>query len=327
MRILLFQGGSSVEHDVSLSSAAYIKQLLEELGHTVLPVFVTKEGRFFFQGKELKAILGSGFENLEADIAFPLIHGYGGEDGLLQSLLELLKLPFASENTLTSSIGMHKEIQLKLFKEAGIPILDSICIEKGEKIPLLPWDEVVVKPEAGGSSIGVFFVRNEEEAICKALEEVFRLDKKAILQPYLKQIREVETGVYYDKKNKELHILGPVEIRYEGEFFDYKVKYSSATTVLKEEEVVLTKELKQEIRKLSEKAFHAVSGEMYMRIDFFLTKDNKIYLNEINTIPGMTENSHFPVLAGGKEGMKKILTTLLSNALLIREEQKNISHE
>ncbi len=327
MRILLFQGGSSVEHDVSLCSAEYIKQLLEEMGHTILTVDVTRQGRFFLEGKELKAIIGAGFEGISADAAFPLIHGYGGEDGLLQSLLELLKIPCISENTLTSSIGMHKEIQLKLFREAGIPVLDSICLDKTKPVPLLSWKEVVVKPEAGGSSIGVFFVGNEEKAIKEALEGVFRLDTKAILQPYIKPIREIETGVYYDKKENKLHVLGPVEIKYEGSFFDYKVKYSSATTVIKEEEVDLSEEIKQNIRALSQKAFLAVSGEMYMRIDFFLTKENEIYLNEINTIPGMTENSHFPVLAGGKNGMKEVLSTLLSNALMNQEEKDTISHE
>lgn len=336
MTILLFEGGDSVEREVSLESAAYTKEILTQMGHTVLSAEVLSGGIFQYEGARLSVVPGSGIyaegKKLDADIAFPMIHGHGGEDGILQALLEAAGIPYISEDTATSAIGMHKALQKDIFRANGIKTAPSLLLETGiaytdedmEKIISYLGEDLVIKPEAGGSSVGVCIIRQATYAdIRKALEKVALYDTKALAEKYIENARELEAGVLKDELSGSVLAMGPVEVVTESSFLDYGSKYSSLSSVIPEEELDISKKLKDDILSAAIRAFESVSGSMYMRVDF-LVAGNDFFLNEINTIPGMTEHSHFPVLSGGKKGLMLLFDILINNALRRFEREKEL---
>lgn len=334
MKILLFEGGKSTEHEVSLESASYIRENLEKLGHEVKTVRITKQGRFIYRSKEVCFSPTNGFFTdegiLDADVAFPVMHGYSGEDGMIQSLLCFSGLPYVSETPLTSALGMHKASQNRL--------LDGL-------VPLLPYLEVpmrrvslslaetliddlgcclVTKPEDGGSSVGVIAERCfKPDTLLKAIEESGVYSESVIVQRYLPHVRELEIFAYADYENKQIRILSPVEIVTGAKLLDYKSKYSSGSTVLSGDQVKLTDEERADLKEYAERVFRALSGTMYMRIDFFL-QDGEIFFNEVNTIPGMTANSHAPRAIAAESSICEVLTTLLDNAIRRQKSEEMI---
>lgn len=325
MTILLFRGGDSVEREVSLESAAYTEEVLEEMGHTVRCVDVISGGRFEYGGSPVSLMPGEGFmaggRKIEADIAFPMIHGHGGEDGILQSLLEAAGIPYVSEDTATSAIGMHKALQADIFRANNLKTPSSIVLEEGSRsdeelkeIISLIGSALVVKPESGGSSIGVhILISTSPDELGRALEDVFLYDTNALVQEYIHNARELEVGVIKDSLSGSILVMGPVEVVTESAFLDYSSKYSSASRVIPESDTDIPSELRELLCSSALSAFECVGGSMYMRVDFLVSGDD-IFLNEINTIPGMTEHSHFPVLSGGREGLKVVFSILLNNA-------------
>ncbi len=329
MKILLFKGGRSVEHEVSLKSAAYTARLLKKMGHEVIEVSITLEGMFFTDDDELSIRIPYGFftksGRLNADLAVIMIHGYGGEDGRLESILELLEMPYVSEDSATSSVGMHKALQLALFRECGLKTARTLCIsrppEDYSSIINGLGKDIIVKPEAGGSSVGIEIVKNASPASLEmAIQKSFEYDSKLLLQTLVSPMREVECGLYYDWEKNELNVLPPLEIDTGDEFLSYDAKYSKP---VKTGKARLTAEETEELKGLAKKAFNAVGASMYLRADFFKTPDGFL-INEINTIPGFTAKSHYPKMAGGEEGAKKIFAVLINNALLRAKREKAV---
>ncbi|NLA92526.1 MAG: D-alanine--D-alanine ligase, partial [Spirochaetales bacterium] len=176
MNIALLYGGVSVEHVVSCRSAMTVARELKALGHTVIPIAIARDGRWslydevstettFLPDREVTIAPGVGLvhlgETLQIDIAFPVTHGSGGEDGLLQGLLELAKVPYVGSGPLASSVGMHKSVTKEVVSNWGVPTLPSVLIKRGE--PFSPrtivtnlGTSLIVKPDDGGSSVGVF---------------------------------------------------------------------------------------------------------------------------------------------------------------------------
>ncbi len=332
MRVLIIKGGESVEHEVSLSSARNIRSTLESLGHEVDEILISKSGAFLHEGDAVTIDIERGFISngspLLFDVVFPITHGFGGEDGKLQGLLELMHLPYASEDSLTSQLGMHKMDQEILFEKAGIPTVPSITVTKADTASDIIshlGTSLVVKPESGGSSVGVIILEEAtEKSLAAAIETTLTLDDRVMVQRYIQPLRELDVGALYSFREDRLTLLGPVEIKTEEDFLDYQAKYHDVRTKI-DSNPDITPEIKERMLTLARKAFFAVHGSMYMRLDFFLSGD-EVILNEINTIPGMTMTSHYPVLSKEIGGLEKVLPVLLENAILREEKERRINH-
>ena len=303
MRIMVLKGGSSLEHDVSLKSAATIESCLRRLGHEVLPITIGRDGA-----------LPQELFTCRAELAYPVMHGHQGEDGIIQGLLEALGLPYVSENVATSAIGMDKALQLALFRDAHIPCTQTVVVSRGDSLPELPFKsrQYIVKMASGGSSIGV--EKCTEEGLAAAIEKVLSMDGRALIQPCIEPLRELECLVYHDNRNGATHFLGPVEVLASAPYFIYENKYSSAVSLLRPDEVAIDADTRRRIQDYAQRAFCALHGSLYMRIDFFLSGD-RLTLNEVNTIPGSTASSHFNILCEEAGGLDVVVDTLIQSAL------------
>jgi len=237
----------------------------------------------------------------DLDLIFPVLHGPYGEDGRIQGLFETLNLPYVGADVMSSAVGMDKAVMKKLFSYHGLPqgkykiiyysgIIDDLTVLKKEIESDIGWP-CFIKPANLGSSIGISKVHYPDE-LETALKEGFKYDRKLIIEEYI-QGREIECSVL---GNEDVIASLPGEIKPEHEFYDYEAKYIDQTTEL----VIpasLSETLIKEVKELAIKAFRAIDCSDFARIDFFLrTTDEKIFLNEINTIPGFTRYSMYPKL-------------------------------
>ena len=307
IKIGIIFGGMSTEHDVSVVSATSIIKNLNNEKYEILPIYISKEGKWYQYAKKIEEIeilqVGEKISNIEPienvfeylqklDIAFPVLHGLYGEDGTIQGLLELLKIKYVGCRVLGSSICMDKVYTKIIFDKAKINQAKYIYIkaqnnnyiyvdsefneqklsleEISKKVKEKLGYPVFVKPSNSGSSVGIKKANNEE-----------------IIG------KEVECAVL-GNENVEATCVG--EILPAEEFYTFDAKYKNA-----ESKVVIPAQIptekQEEIKKLALKAFKAVDGKGLSRVDFFIKKDtNEVYINEINTLPGFTQISMYPKL-------------------------------
>ena len=332
LRVGLIFGGRSGEHEVSFCSASSIIKAIDKDKYTVVPIGITKEGRWISpQDSELalqsgkvegrntvillndpsgKALVridnnqrldkSSTLEKL--DVIFPVLHGPYGEDGTVQGLLELTDIPYVGAGVAASAISMDKDLMKIIFKQKGLPILKWLTIKRKEwqkdkeKILSLVQDDfeypLFVKPTNLGSSVGITKVHKKEE-LEKAIDLASSYDRKILIEEGLEEVREIECGVLGNDEPRA-SVVG--EIKPAGEFYDYDSKY-----IDKETQLIVPTDLpdgvSQEVQEIALHAFKAVDAAGMARVDFFITKkENKIYLSEINTIPGFTSVSMYPRL-------------------------------
>ncbi|MDD7271025.1 MAG: hypothetical protein PUH25_03990 [Spirochaetales bacterium] len=323
MTILLFYGGLSSEHEISIRSEANIKEVLISLGYSIKEIFITKDGRYLYEGDEVIIIPQKGFftkENkIEFDVAFPVLHGKNGEDGTIQALFEIVNVPYISEDIITSSIGMNKEIFHDLLYKK-VPVIESKKINNYSDIDLSSY---VLKPVSGGSSIGVYMMENNSQnEVEKVIKTIKNLDDDVLMQPWIKDAREIEFGVINDIKNEELLILGPVEIIKSGQLLSYDAKYNDPNLkIITKENINISPSTIQKLKQITKEVFNSLNGKVYMRVDYLVTNNEEIFLNEVNTIPGLTKTSHFIVLA--KEiGFERLFNILINDALIIHEKKR-----
>jgi len=308
-------GGKSGEHEVSLVSARAIMDAIDTDRFRILPVLVTKDGRWKVgkTGKLGKLVLGKGTLNgRRIDVAFPIIHGTYGEDGRLQGLLDMADIPYVGCDVQGSAIGMDKDVAKRLLDHASIRTAKGIVLMDHEKIPSkLPYP-VFVKPARLGSSVGVVKVRSKKE-LGGALREAFRYDEKVLIEKAVPNAREIECSVL---GNDPYAVAGPGEVIPAGEFYDFHDKYidgrSSAQIPAK-----INTTLRKEIREAAKQACRILGVRGFARVDFLLPKGSSRWvLNEINTLPGFTSVSMYPKL-WDHEGLpfKKLITKLISLAL------------
>jgi D-alanine-D-alanine ligase len=327
LRVGVIFGGRSGEHEVSLVSATSIINALDKTKYDVVPVGITHEGRWISSGESLKLLKSrTGLEreperflapepNRRAlislngetsggklDVIFPVVHGTYGEDGTLQGLLELANIPYVGAGVLASAVGMDKVIQKQLHKQAGLPVvkfdwfLSSDCNEKANQIVSSVEEKfkypVFVKPANTGSSVGISKAHNRKELLA-ALALAAQFDRKVIVEEGVKNAREIELSVL---GNDTPMASTPGEIIPSNEFYDYDAKYVDGKSVA----VIPAKLPRNVVKKLQElavKAFTTLDCAGMARVDFFVVKKtNRIYLNEINTIPGFTSISMYPKL-------------------------------
>ncbi len=328
LRVGVIFGGRSGEHEVSLVSATSVIHALDKNKYDVVPIGITPDGRWISSDQSLgllKSRTGveleperflvpepnrrslvslNGETNPDArlDVVFPVVHGTYGEDGTLQGLLELANIPYVGAGVLASAVGMDKIIQKQLHKQAGLPVVKyvwfhsaecqsgplniAVAVEKSLRYP------VFVKPSNTGSSVGISKAHNRKE-LRVALDIASRYDRKVIVEQGVKNVREIEVSVL---GNEEPIASLPGEIIPSNEFYDYDAKYVDGRS-LAIIPAKLPASIVKKIRKLAVRAFTVLDGAGMARVDFFVTKTtNRIYLNEINTIPGFTSISMYPKL-------------------------------
>ncbi len=322
LRMVVLFGGRSVEHEVSVVSAQGVLGAIDRDRFDPIPLGITRSGVWLtaresasFLGRlgpghytSLPAMEGDGLLGKldaiaalrDADVVFPLVHGTHGEDGTLQGLLELAGVPYVGAGVLASALGMDKSLQKSLFRQAGLPVCDWVTVpnhlwEDEEQT----WEREVegrigypcfVKPANGGSSIGTSKVQSRED-LSEAITEAFQYDSKVLVEQAIAG-REIECSVLGNHKPE----ASPVgEIIPSREFYDYVAKYEDQNTQLVVPAQV-SKEAEDKIRELAVVAFQAIDCAGMARVDFFLTPDTQVFVNEINTIPGFTPISMYPKL-------------------------------
>ncbi len=307
MKLAVIYGGMSSEHDVSLISGRNVIKNLDDKKYDIYPIIIEKNGEWSLNGKKIKNII----ETLkEMDVVFPVLHGKYGEDGTIQGMLEMFKIPYVGCKTLSSSICMDKVYTKCVLERANINQAKYIYI-KNENIYVneeletleLKNDEIVelveeklkfpvfVKPSNSGSSVGVTKAKNGPGLI-KAIQNASVYDTKVLIEEEIKG-KEVECAVL-GNDNIKASTVG--EIFSADEFYSYDAKYNNSESKTKIP-AEISKEKIEEIRNIAIKAFKAVDGNGLSRIDFFIQEEtDKIYINEINTMPGFTEISMYPQL-------------------------------
>ncbi|MDN6731876.1 MAG: D-alanine--D-alanine ligase, partial [Atopostipes suicloacalis] len=308
-------GGKSAEHDISIISAYHIMQEIYYDYYEVLPIYVTADGEWtkgqLIKSKEeipslseLRKSEGNhfDFEELKSEdsIAFPILHGPNGEDGTIQGLFEIMNIPYIGSGVLASAAGMDKIISKTLFQEAGIPIVpyEVITPADWETSPEEVLDRITgnlpyplyVKPANLGSSVGISEV-NDIEELKTGIELAFSYDHRVLVEEGITGT-EMEVAVL---GNEDVHTSIVGALIKESQFYDYNSKYIDQDVKL-EIPAKLPKDVSKNIRRFAAKAFMAIDGSGLSRVDFFLTKDYDIYINEINTFPGFTPISMYPKL-------------------------------
>jgi D-alanine-D-alanine ligase len=287
-RVAVVYGGRSGEHEVSLVSAESVIAAIKPERYEVVRYLIGKDGRW-----HPKPILPEPGGNPDIDVVFPVLHGTFGEDGTVQGLFELADLPYVGANVLSSSVSMDKDVMKRVCRDQGLPVVDYMVIERNridvEAIARqLPFP-IFVKPANLGSSVGISKAHDCAE-LKTALALAAEFDRKIIVERGIEG-REFECAVL---GNHDPEASMPCEILPSREFYDYEDKYelNLAKTVLPPD---LPKSEILAIRELAVECFKAVGCEGMGRVDFLReTATAKLYINEINTIPGFTAISMYP---------------------------------
>lgn len=345
-RIALIYGGKSSEHEVSLLTAFSVMQAIDYEKYIVIPVYIKIDGAWIrgepalAQSASVEALRleetgqpVSLFELArEIDIAFPVIHGPFGEDGTLQGLLEMLDVPYVGSGVLGSAVGMDKVMMKKMFKSAGLPQCKYIALTRKQirQETLDPIFEQVekklgypcfVKPANLGSSVGISKAKDREE-LRTALGVAAGFDRKVIVEEMVYG-REVEIGVL---GNEELQTSVVGEIKPVNEFYDYAAKYKNLGTEL-EIPAKLPEDTVEQIKEMAKQAFTVLDCSGLSRVDFFWNAEtNQVYINEINTMPGFTPFSMYPLLFKEAGISYSALIEQLIQLGLERYEEKKQNH-
>jgi len=321
LRVAVIYGGRSGEHEVSIRSAEAIMAAMDPGKYEILRFFISPEGKW-----DPRPILPEPGANPGIDVVFPVLHGTFGEDGTVQGLLELAELPYVGAGVLGSSLAMDKDVMKRVCRERGLPVVESIALVRSAmdvdavlRCLDLP---VFVKPANLGSSVGISKAKTREE-LRLALDLAAGFDRKIIVERAIAG-RELECAVV---GNVDPVASLPCEIRPSREFYDYEDKYllDSAQCQVPAE---LSPEETAEVRRLAVECYRAVECEGMARVDFFLEESTgRIYINEINTIPGFTSISMFPRMwAACGLPFPRLIDRLIELALERREARRSIRY-
>jgi D-alanine-D-alanine ligase len=326
LRLALIFGGRSAEHEVSCVSAASVVEALDPGRYEVVPIGIDKQGRWHLlkgppaleagatelpavepeAGSEIalsqdpgsRELVGQDGRRQPVDVAFPILHGPFGEDGTIQGLLELAGVPYVGAGVMASAVGMDKAVQKVLFRAAGLPLVphevvlerewreDPESVEARAEALGVP---LFVKPATLGSSVGITKVKTLAD-LESAMEEALRYTRKVLVEQAMEGAREIECAVL---GNDDPVASVPGEILPAGEFYDYRSKYLDDSTRL-EVPAKLSAEVVEEVQRMAVTSFRAIDCTGMARVDFFLIDDERVILNEINTIPGFTSVSMYP---------------------------------
>lgn len=339
IRIAIVFGGRSAEHAVSCVTAGSVLAALDRERYEIVPVGIASDGRWVLtaddskrleiRGGELPSVDGAvdgaghslalpadpsirglvavdpgeGSRRLgEVDVVFPLLHGPYGEDGTLQGLLELARIPYVGSGVLSSAASMDKHYMKMLLAGSGLPVGPYVVVRDRDwrrdrshtvdEITRLGWP-VFVKPARGGSSFGIAKV-DDEDGLEAAVEEAREYDPKVLVEATIRG-REIECGVLEGEDDGPVEVSQPAEITVRGghAFYDFRAKYLDDATRL-DVPADLPETVGERIREMAGAAFEALSCEGLARVDFFYADDGSVVINEVNTMPGFTPGSMFP---------------------------------
>ncbi len=284
MRVACIYGGRSGEHDISIRSAESIIAALDPAKYEVIHYKISPAGKW-----SPKPILPEPGAQAHIDVVFPILHGTFGEDGTIQGLLELADLPYVGAGVMASAVSMDKEMMKRVCRERGLPIVDYVTVERGTTADIALPFPVFVKPANLGSSVGITKAHNAEE-LAIALKLAAEFDKKVVVERGIEG-REFECSVL---GNEDPQASQACEIFPSREFYDYEDKY-----LLNKARMDLPAKLEpaqmDEMRGLAVACYQAVQCEGLARVDFLMERTTgKIFINEINTLPGFTSISMFP---------------------------------
>lgn len=331
LKLGIIYGGMSTEHEVSKMSAKAIISNLDKEKYEIQEIYITKQGEWL--NKE-GILIENIFTYLKSfNVIFPVMHGLYGEDGTIQGMLEMLKVPYVGVGVLGSAVGMDKVYTKIVFEKANIPqaryayvkktkdkyvyilenfeeleiSLKDICEKINEKIEF----PMFVKPSNSGSSVGINKAHNIEE-LEKYIEYASTFDTKVLVEENING-REIECAIL-GNENPKASCIG--EILPADEFYSYDAKYNNAESKT-QIPADISEEISNKVRDLAIKAYKALDCRGLSRVDFFVEKENeKIYINEINTMPGFTSISMYPKL-WEQSGLKysELLDELITLAL------------
>lgn len=341
-RVGIIFGGRSGEHDVSVRSAGNVVGALDREKHEIVPIAISGDGRWLnpaasaeLLDAEVRGLADGGRDfgeatdvsnvsELKLDIVFPVLHGTFGEDGTVQGLLEMAGLPYVGCGVLASACGMDKVVMKSLFHEAGLPMCRYLWFLRGE------WDrdpaKVVsrvetalgypcfAKPANLGSSVGISKAE-DRESLKAAIDLASLYDRRIVIEEGLK-MREIECAIL---GNDDPHASLPGEYIIKDKnktFLDYEEKYSGTGNNEFVVPAPVSAELSDKIRQMAVAAFKAVDGSGLARVDFFLRSDTgSLLVNEINTMPGLTDASGYPKMwAGSGVSFTEVLDRLIALA-------------
>ena len=335
IKVGILFGGRSTEHEVSIRSAKNVYDVIDRKKFEPVLIGIDKNGTWLNaaaskimmqKGKAPKAKpdLMPKIDLKKIDVVFPVLHGAYGEDGTMQGFLKLVGLPYVGPSLLGSSMGMDKDVTKRILKEAGIGVSGGIVVEKheAEKISFAKVKKefglpLFVKPANAGSSVGVSKVRNEKE-FDSALATAFRFDTKVLIEEAIVG-REIECAVL---GNEDPIAAIPGEIIPGEEFYSYDDKYASTSKSVAQIPANIPVKVLEQIQKTAVVAYKALELEGMTRVDFFYTKNGKLLINEVNTIPGFTSISMYPKMWEASGISKTSLVTKLIEFAIDRYERE-----
>ncbi len=318
LNIAILYGGRSVEHEISVRSATNVVAHIDQESFRIVLLGIDKTGRWYLNqsidndiksGTSVSINLDASAPNIienksgrkiKIDVVFPVLHGTDGEDGSIQGLFTAMGLPVLGSGVLGSAISMDKIISKKILKECGIPVAAYMEFSKSQKVGIqfgqivkevgLPF---MIKSAALGSSVGVSMIKSESD-FSSALEDSFKYSDKVIIEEFIKG-RELECAVM-GNEHPIASVPGEIKIVKDYDFYTYTAKYldPDATKIILPAEV--DKSTTEKIKNLAILAYQALRCEDFARVDLFLTDTGSVIINEINTIPGFTNASMFPLM-------------------------------
>lgn len=349
-KVAILFGGRSVEHGVSVNSARNIYENINKDRFEPLTIGITKTGQWYLtsgvtkdigQGKALALILDAqspGFilvssgDRIKADIVFPVLHGTDGEDGSIQGMIKAMDIPMVGTGVLGSALSMNKVISKRLLQSAGLPVTNFMSFHFSQK------DEIdykairktlgtpfMVKSASLGSSVGVSKVKSEA-AFEKAVEESFRYDDTILVEEYISG-REIECALLGNNPPQASY-PGEIIIDSKYDFYTFDAKYVDPEAVKIEVPAKLDPKIAEKVRDICIKAYKTLACDDFARVDLFLTEHGKVYINEINTIPGFTNSSMFPMMWDERGiGFSQLISQLLDLAQERYDRSKRIERE
>ncbi|MBW1800931.1 MAG: D-alanine--D-alanine ligase [Deltaproteobacteria bacterium] len=354
LRLAVIFGGRSAEHEVSLQSAKHIIEAIDRSHYHIVPIFIDKKGKWhilrglcFDEGVsgdipgqvvgELAIMPGERTHQLintsnqkkieKIDVAFPVLHGPYGEDGTVQGLLKLTHIPFVGAGVTGSAIGMDKDVMKRVLRDAGIPVADFLVYHEGDaghiafdRVTEILGPVLFVKPANLGSSVGISKVAARED-FSDALATAFKYDHKIIIEECIEG-REIECAVLGNEKPVA---SVPGELSPRQDFYSYEAKYIDEDGADFKIPADLAEKTTRNIQELAVRSFDVLCCEGMARVDFFLDKQGKVFVNELNTIPGFTAISMYPKLweASGMS-YSRLIDRLIDLALERHEKEQTL---
>ena len=327
IRVGIFFGGRSTEHEISLLSAFNIIRALDRKKYQIIPIGIDKQGNFltykvtdkwivnvddpkkislgkggvpvsFVFGRSRELVELQGKRKIKIDVAFPVLHGAYGEDGTIQGLFKMADIPFVGCGVLGSAVGMDKDVAKRLLRDAGLLIADFVSFAKINRKEIkfanlkkklgLPF---FLKPANAGSSVGVYRIEHETNFLQK-VDEAFNYDNKIIFEKAIIG-KEIECSVI---GNADPRASLPGIVIPKDQFYSYQAKYLDEDGAQFEIPAKLSMKSKKKIMDVAIKVYKVLGCEGLARVDGFLTRDGKFIINEINTLPGFTAISMYPKL-------------------------------